>query len=734
MPLKSKVSLPRVSPLDSNAVSLIHSVKCFHATPILSFGATNFALSFMPMKKILVILILCCLSNKLLAQSGIIYTVAGNGTTAYSGDGGPAATAGFQMMQGTTFDKYGNLYIVDQIDYRVRKITPSGIVTTVAGIGSIGFSGDGGPATAAALQNPFAACFDTSGNMYISDLGNARIRKVTPAGIISTIVGTGTPGYSGDGGPATAAQITGASDVKADKRGNLYINDFAHGYIRKINASGIITKIAGTGTVGYTGDGGPATAAQVALMGFWPDDHGNLYFADNSHSVIRVIDSTGIISTFAGVGWSGFGGDGGTRLGAAFHGPISIVMDSCGNMFVADYNNLRIRKISNTGIVSTVAGNGLGGSFRGDYGPATAANMSPPEALGIDPEGNLTYVDHYYYRARKVVLNQRSIAAITGSHAVCAGATTTLSDSTLVGVWSSGAASVATVNDSTGVVYGVAAGTAVITYTYNNTCSGVTVWSDTQRITVDSVMPAVSPINGLRALCTGTSITLSDTTYGGMWLSSNPGVAAVNSIGTVTGASAGNVIISYTRTNGCGMGGDTQLVSVNTLPATPTVNGLTRVCAGNTINLTATGSGGVWTSSNTALATVSATGTVTGLSSGLDTVYYTVANSCGSAAGARYITVVGTDSCNLASLEAETNIPEIRLFPNPNYGAVAISLPAQGGPVTIEILDAMGKVVLTDYIETPATKELDVQALPAGIYLLRAINTHKTTTIRFQKQ
>ena len=199
------------------------------------------------------------------SATGIITTVAGNGSAGYSGDGGPATSAQLDGPEGVAVDGSGNLYIADTCNNRIRKVSATGIITTVAGNGSAGYSGDGGPATSAQLSLPAGVAVDGSGNLYIADSGNNRIRKVSATGIITTVAGNGSPGYSGDGGPATSAQLNQPAGVAVDASGNLYIADSSNNRIRKVSATGIITTVAGNGFDGYSGDGGPATSAATQL-------------------------------------------------------------------------------------------------------------------------------------------------------------------------------------------------------------------------------------------------------------------------------------------------------------------------------------------------------------------------------------------------------------------------------------------------------------------------------------
>jgi uncharacterized protein (TIGR03437 family) len=270
----------------------------------------------------------------------------------------------------------------------------------VAGSGRIAFSGDGGPATSASLSNPLGLAVDAFGNFYIADLGNNRVRKVNAAGTISTYAGNGQPGVGGDGGPALNAQLYSRNSVSADLQsmamdaaGNLYITDSFNHSVRKVDPSGVITLFAGSGLL--PGDGGPATKARVAApAGVAVDGAGNVYIADSLGSRIRKVDTTGIISTVAGVGMAGYSGDGGLAAAASIGVPLGIAIDTAGNLYFNDYTNGRIRKVDTAGIITTVAGNGMTGvPARGDGGPATSATLSAPGGVAVDRSGNLYFSD-----------------------------------------------------------------------------------------------------------------------------------------------------------------------------------------------------------------------------------------------------------------------------------------------------------------------------------------------------
>jgi sugar lactone lactonase YvrE len=326
-----------------------------------------------------------------ISPAGTITTVAGNGTL-YAGEGGQAAAAQFGQLSGVAVDLAGNLYIADRDDSRILKVTRDGLISTVAGNGNPGSSGDGGPATSAQLYLPTAVAVDLGGgNIYIGD-GSA-VRKVDSAGIIRTIAGTGVPGYSGDNGPAASAQISFAQSLALDPLGNLYIADLNNARIRKVSPAGMISTVAGNGTAGYSGDGGPATAAQI----HWPDgmavdSAGNLYFSDRYNFRVRRVTPAGIISTVAGSGVHGNSADGVPAANASIGQPSGVAIDHAGNLFIADQDNVRIRRMNPAGLLTTVAGSGAVG-HSGDGGPATSAQFELPTSLASASDGRIFVAD-----------------------------------------------------------------------------------------------------------------------------------------------------------------------------------------------------------------------------------------------------------------------------------------------------------------------------------------------------
>jgi hypothetical protein len=363
----------------------------------------------------LTVILTGCSSTPASVSYGTISTVAGRGKGGFSGDGGLATAAQLWDPSCVALDAAANLYIGDIANYDVREVTAAtGKITTYAGTQVAGYSGDKGPANAAQMYGPSACATDSSGNLYLADVANNVIRRVDiNTGIITMVAGNGyyagssSGTFSGDGGPALLAGINHPNGVAVDGAGNLYIADTLNQRIRMVSAAtGIITTIAGTGTGGYSGDGGPATRAELYNPeGLAVDSSGNVYFAEEANNVIRkVTAATGIISTIAGTAGfdGGFFGDGGLATSAKFSGPTDVALDSAGNVYVADWSNERIRKITVlTGIIQTVAGNGTRG-YAGDGSTATQAELFSPHGITFDSKGVMYIADSANGAVRKV--------------------------------------------------------------------------------------------------------------------------------------------------------------------------------------------------------------------------------------------------------------------------------------------------------------------------------------------
>jgi len=330
----------------------------------------------------------------------IITTFAGGHSSGYGGDGGQATAAKLNQAAAVALDAAGNLYISDYANNVIRKVNTEGIISTIAGTGVPGYSGNGGQATDARLYHTAGVAVDNSGNVYIADSWNNVVRVVNASGIISAFAGNDTAGYSGDGGQATAAELDDPNNLTVDGAGNVYIADAHNNVIRKVSTTGIITTFAGNGYNagtthgGYSGDNGPATAAELYYPeGVKFDRSGNLYIAELRNSVIRKVNTTGIITTFAGNNTSGYSGDGYQATNAQLKGPYDVSADNAGNVFIADASNNVIRMVNTSGIISTYAGINAAPGYTGDGSPAVDAGLSVPTGCVVDHSGNLYIAD-----------------------------------------------------------------------------------------------------------------------------------------------------------------------------------------------------------------------------------------------------------------------------------------------------------------------------------------------------
>ena len=338
-------------------------------------------------------------------EPGIITTVAGTGERGYHGDGGLATAALLSEPFMCAFDTDGNLYLAEATNHCIRRVDrDSGVIVTIAGTGEQGYSGDGGPATQATFNQPYSLQVDTNGDVFVVDRLNYVIRKIEAGnGIITTVAGTGESGYGGDGGPATKAQLREPNDCFLDGRGGLLITDIQDQRVRLLDlASGVITTFAGNGAKERVGDGLPALEASIlGARAVCMDGAGNTYIAEREGNGIRMVDTQGIMHTLAGTGEFGYTGDGGPALVATWGAPKAIRCDQTGNLLVVDTENHAIRRIdANTGIVTTIAGGRLGGE--GDGAAATNAGMDRPHGLDLDAAGNIYIADSNNHRVRVV--------------------------------------------------------------------------------------------------------------------------------------------------------------------------------------------------------------------------------------------------------------------------------------------------------------------------------------------
>ena len=333
-----------------------------------------------------------------ISTSGTITTVAGTGEAGYSGDGGPAAAAALNSPRALALDAAGNLYIADGENMRVRRVTQDGTITTIAGNGSDGTSGDGGPAAQAQAEPEYTAV-DAAGNVYFSERTNHMVRKVAPDGIVSRVAGDGVAGFAGDGGPAADSRLNAPTGLACDAGGNLYIADAGNLRIRKVTPAGTISSLAVTTAVGLNG---------LAI-----DAAGGIYYTEGT-TIVRRLDPDGTIRTVAGNDTHGFSGDGGPAAEAQLWYPWGLAIDGTGNLYIADSSNFRVRKVTPGGIITTVAGGGT--VLYANGVPATTAALGSVYGVAVDPAGNLFLADGQRL-VRKVTSDGIiSIAAFDGSY------------------------------------------------------------------------------------------------------------------------------------------------------------------------------------------------------------------------------------------------------------------------------------------------------------------------------
>ncbi len=638
--------------------------------------------------------------RKITAATGIISTIAGTGTSGgFSGDGGQATAAKLGAaggpnpgVVGITVDAAGNnLYICDGSNNRIRQVVLStGIINTIAGNGTAGFGGDGGPATAATceLSAPRGIAVDALGDLYFSDAGTNRIRFISGvSGAIVTIAGNGTAGYLADGVAATSTEINNPRGICVDGSGNVYFADYSNNRVRKIAVgTDIITTVAGNGTAGFTGDGGLASAATCELKG--PTDvrldaAGNLYIVDNGNNRIRMVNTSGIISTIAGsASAAGWAGDGSLATVAAvkMNAPSSIAVDASGRFYyISDRSNNLIREVKPNSIPYFTGGtrqsitmceNATGDSLKtllavidsdqkqtltwsggawtpinGTVGLAgTAATTGGSVQIGglyYLPNAGYSGADSFTVQVSDgiststdtiiVTINPIPVVApFTGSGPVCVGASIVLGETTTGGTWSE---STGNTSVTGGTVNGLIAGSDVISYTLTTACG-----TSTASLNV-TVIPApdAGTILGSSSVCSGGTTVLTDAATGGTWSASNGNASVAG--GTVTGITAGTSdVISYAVTNACGTA--TTSVTVNiitTIGGGSVLTGLSAVCQGSSIVLTNPNGGGTW-SESTGNSSVTG-GTVTGVAGGTDIITYALSNACGTNNITKTITV-----------------------------------------------------------------------------------------------
>lgn len=600
------------------------------------------------------------------SYSQVISTVAGNGTAGYAGDGGPATTARLDSPTCIALDLAGNLYINDQFNSCVRKVDASGNISTVAGTGVSGYSGDGGPAVSAKLQGNWGMTVDVFGNIYICDQGNHRVRKVSSTGMITTIAGTGVMGYSGDGGPATDAKIFAPLGIAVDPAGNVYFSDSYNFCVRKISPSGIISTVVGIpGSGGFSGDGGPATAAKVRYVwGLATDVAGNLYLCDAPSHRVRKVDASGIITTIAGSGSAGYDLDNVAATAAKLFNPTTVFVAGDGKIYIGDYGNNRIRRIDNAGIITTIAGTGVAG-YNGDGLAATSAYLHHPIGVCADEDDNIYLTDLLNVRVRKVSTVLAFVGGDDEAISVCENSAANAINTQLairdveVGltdVWSllaaphHGVASVSFSATSTGGLITPAG----LYYTPDPGYVG----TDTFKVKVENAhytdviaiyvkvdpLLSVSPIMGASSVCVGDTARLTNATPGGLW-TSNGGFTHLfpsSSYCTIQGSSPGVDTINYQVYNACGSVGAIKLVTVNPLPDAGAVSGPDAFCVGSVATFFSNVGGGTWATSNLNASVEAAMGDsciVRAVTTGASTVIHFASNAWCTAAAIKQVKV-----------------------------------------------------------------------------------------------
>ena len=644
-----------------------------------------------------------------LAKAQIITTVAGNGAYAISGEGG-AATIASCDPQGVFVDGLENIFIADNYNSRVEQVSPAGIINTIAGTGTSGFGGDGGSATAAELYNGLDVAKDAAGNLYIVDQTNQRIRKVTTTGVISTFAGTGygagtgVGGYSGDGAAATLAELYNPYAVAVDAAGNVYIADGGNHRIRKVNTAGIISTFAGIGSAGFSGDGLQATLAALnEPTGVALDDSGNVFIADANNNRVRKVNTAGVISTFAGNGTAGYSLDGIAATSSALNAPIRVACSGLGNVYIADELNNRIRKVNSAGIISTFAGNGTL-TYSGDGGPATAAQLSAYGGISVDGVENVYIADQGNHRVRKVS------GIVAGSTTLCVGQTSTFADAVPTGAWSSSNAAIASVGIATGIVTGVSSGVATITFTGSGGYA-------TAQVTINPLAVA-GAITGTATACIGATLTLADTVMGGTWAVSNS--HAIVTAGMVTCITAGIDTVKYSVTNSCGTTTATHAITISPLASVGTITGMDTVCIGHSITLSDSVSGGTW-AAGSGDATVSSMGVVTGVAVGATTISYAVANACDTATAVLGVYVDSSSYCFPTTVAMHSpHALGLQVYPNPASAMATLFLATPfDATATITICDLLGRPVQTLTASTNRETALKPDLAP-GLYVVTA--------------
>ncbi len=539
------------------------------------------------------------------AQAQIISTIAGHGVYGYSGDNGPALDATFSNVIGITADSAGNVYFCDRDAARVRKIDRNGIITTFAG-GGTGL-GDGGYATAASLQNPFGIACDKHNNIYVCDQGHHRLRKITSGGRISTVAGNGSFGWTGDGGSATNAEVGNPCGVAVDINDNIYIGS-GGGIIRKVSGTGTITTVAGNDTSGYNFDNIPATNAWLSTGAYITvDQNENLLIADTYNNRIRKVDhSSGIITTIAGNGHDGSIGDSAMATAAKIHWPLAPCLDRNGDLYFINNNKIRVVQ-KNTGIINTYSGSVYG--YNGDTVSIDTALYYTPQSMYIHPSGDYYIGDYINYRIRKIFINEKPyfVEGHRQSIALCENQ----------GPYSLIVQNVATDPDTlqniswkvaipprhgrvTGSSSAVSDGHLLIRSGMNYVVDSGYFGLDSFAISVDDEWAtdttyitanitrvySGTSITGPSEICSLTTATFRPNYPGGRWYCTGGGSMSDS---TLVGAPSGTSRVYYVISTACAADTATASIFVTALPrASVSISGIHEICAGTSVTFSAT--------------------------------------------------------------------------------------------------------------------------------------------------
>jgi len=676
--------------------------------------------------------------TRIINSGGVINTFAGNGIAGFSGDGGQATAAEMSNPYGVTGDGAGNIYVT--ANSRVRKIAPNGIITTIAGTGVAGYSGDGGQASNAELNVPAGLAFDHSGNLYIADLIAQCVRKINTNGIITTIAGTGVSGYNGDNIAATAAEISNPNSVAIDPSGNVFISDQFNNRIREVNTNGIISTYAGTGVASYTGDGAQATAATINRPFYVSlDAAGNLYISDFANNAIRKISNTGIISTIAGTGVGSFSGDGGPATAATLHGPTGISLDPSDNLFITDQSNARVRALdiicglgASMGVPSVILCNG------------GTSHVSVAPQFGAGPyvfSWNSAPVQH---TATATLTAGTYIATITDNQGCTATASVTITQPAAINI---GMASTPTsCGGNTGTVTATpSGGTGAYTYawapigttsatatglstgTYSVTVNDANGCAATASVAVTNPGITVTTNNIINEPCNGSAAGAATANPAGGTAPYTYAWATSGGVGiTASGLTAGTYTVTLTDNNGC----VATATATITEPLGLNINmaGTQATCGSSNGTATATPSGGTgaYTYMWSPIGTTGAT--ATGLSAGTYTVSVNDANGCTSTASVQVTnpgnlavnTNVTNVACNGSATGSSTANPSGGTAPYtyvwaPSGGTGITASGLSAGTYTVTLTDNGGCITTASAtITQPAALSIAQGSLPAS--------------------